>query len=238
MQQEVLIVADEAALAQKGAERVSAILREVGRLREFCSFVLAGGHTPAPVYQALALQPEVPWAYVRIFWGDERAVPPDDPLSNFRMAQKSLLEAVPVPSAQVYRIRGEDPIEEAAAGYQALLQRVFGGAPRFDVVLLGVGEDGHVASLFPGHPALEETRRLVVPVEGERITPPRVSLTLTALNGAERILLLVAGSRKAEAVRLAFAGGPASLPVQQVRPRGSLVWILDRAAASKLQVRP
>lgn len=234
MRQEVALVADEAALAREGAKRVAAILRHVIDTQGSCAFVLAGGHTPTALYQALAVEPDIAWADVQIFWGDERAVPPDDALSNYRMARESLLSRVPVPAAQVHRIRGEDPPEETAAAYDALLRRLFRGLPQFDLVLLGMGEDGHVASLFPGHPALHETRKLVVPVIGEHIDPPRITLTLPALNGAERVMLLVSGARKTEALRLALSGGPASLPVQWVRPRGSLLWLLDAAAGSRL----
>lgn len=234
MQQEVAVVADDAALAQEGATRVAAIVRDAVRVRGVCTLVLAGGHTPPAMYRALAARPNVSWTHVQVFWGDERAVPPDDPLSNYRMARESLLSAISAPLSQVHRIRGEDPIEAAAAAYEALVRGYFGGPPQWDLVLLGMGEDGHVASLFPGHAALTEARRLVVPVTGERINPSRITLTLPALNAAETVLLVVSGSRKAEIVRIALASRSGSLPVQQIRPRGRLLWMLDRAAAAKL----
>jgi len=181
---------------------------------------LAGGRTPRDVHVRLAVE-EYDWAATHVFFGDERCVPPDHPDSNFRMANEALLSKV---EAQVHRMRGETC---DAAGYEEELRTVFTtGLPAFDLVFLGLGADGHTASLFPGDPALEETRRLVARVE--RPDHPRLTLTLPVLSAAKLAVFLVAGAEKREALRRLLAGE--DLPAGRVTAR-RVVIIADAAAA-------
>jgi len=200
---------------------------------------LAGGATPRRTYQRLA-EPDghegVPWERVLLFFGDERCVPPDHPDSNHRMVREALLARLPVPAANVFRMAGEaqDP-DQAAAAYEAELRQELGPAPRLDLVLLGMGADGHVASLFPGSPALAESRRLVCAAAGPRPGERRLTLTLPAINAAAGVLFLVTGEDKAGLVAEVLAGGRSDLPVARVRPDGEVHWLLDRAAASRIR---
>lgn len=233
----VHVAADEAATVAALAERVVAEIAAAIGARGRCRLALAGGSTPRPLYDRLAagLGGPVDWAAVEIFFGDERCVPPEDPASNYRMAREALLDRVAVPEAQIHRIEGERPPEEAAAAYAGRL-----GLAPLDVVLLGLGEDGHTASLFPGTPGLrQETRPVVVTVSP---APPaaRISLSLRALCAARCALFLATGARKAapfarvaaEAAREAAGGAPADLPAAMVRPAGGAPgFYLDAAAA-------
>ncbi len=169
-----------------------------------------------------------------MFFVDERCVPPGDPRSNYGMARSALLSKVPIPDAQVFRIRGEQGGPAAAGAYARAITRAVGTRPRFDLVLLGLGEDGHAASLFPGSAALEENALPVVPVPG---APPRVTLTLPVLNAAGSVLFLVSGRAKSRVLQ-AVLSGRSSLPAARIRPeRGRQLWMVDRAAASRLSVR-
>jgi len=239
------VVPDAAALAGMAAERIAKLAEEaVARAGRF-TVALAGGATPKGLYALLATEPyraRVPWGQAEIFWGDERWVPPEHPESNYRMAAEALLRHVPIRPGQIHRMRGEDPDPgRAAAEYEALLRETFGVAPgvppRLDLVLLGLGADGHTASLFPGSPALRETERLAVAVFVERLGARRLTLTLPVLNEAAAILFLVAGGDKASVLRTVLevpeAAGP--LPARLVCPReGSVTWLVDAAAASRL----
>ena len=209
-----------------------------------CCIALAGGATPRLLYTLLA-QPnriaQIDWSRVQVYWGDERCVPPDDPESNYLMAWQAFLDQVPLPAENVHRILGELEPEQAVQRYAIELQHAFPGAtyPRFDLVLLGLGEDGHTASLFPGSPALSETKRWVVSVE-HRIPPPplvtRISLTLPVLNSAAIVFFLVSGSGKAGILSevLQNQANSGQLPAQRVRPNsGRLVWAVDRSAAGE-----
>lgn len=205
--------------------------------------VLSGGTTPNRMYELLAAQPlrdKVDWARVHIFWSDERCVPPEDPRSNFGMARGALLSHIPIDESNIHRVRGELPAPAAAADYQADLERYFGGGEcRFDLVLLGLGDDGHTASLFPGSTALLERRLWVVKAAPPSPGPDRVSLTFPALNVAACVMFMVSGSEKAEMVSRVltdFSSPP--LPAQLVAPRrGELRWMLDRQAAAKIDPR-
>jgi len=209
-----------------------------------CTWVLTGGTTPVAAYRRLAahdLRAGIEWERVRVAMGDERCVPVDDPESNWGQASAALLDHVPVPEANRLRPRGEAPAEVAAAEYEARLRelpRGPAGLPRLDLVWLGVGPDGHCLSLFPGRPELAVRDRLAVAVHGAPKPPPdRVSLTLVALAGAERLLVLAAGKEKAAAVAGARAGDaelPIALAVAAVEGAGGTVtWLLDRAAAGR-----
>jgi 6-phosphogluconolactonase len=182
----------------------------------------------------------VPWDRTLVFFGDERCVPPDHAESNYRLANESLLSKVGVSAEQVYRMRGEaDDPEEAAAEYARTLSEVFqlrrGGVPSFDVVLLGIGLDGHTASLFPGSPAAREIFRTVVAVHAAAARiPQRLTLTIPTFNAASRVMFLISGAEKAKVVKAALTGG-AIMPASMIRPaEGTLTWIVDRAAASLL----
>jgi len=208
---------------------------------------LSGGRTPEALYTLLATAPfatKIPWDRVHLFWGDERCVPPDNRESNYRLARERLLDHVPVPPANVHRIRGEmDPVE-AAVLYEGLLHAFFGQrgelCPAFDVVLLGLGEDGHTASLFPGSPAIRESLRRVSAQYVDAQKGWRITLTPPAINAARVVAFLVSGKGKADAVRDVLEGPfrPGTLPAQAIRPsRGELRWMLDRAAAQLLKPR-
>jgi 6-phosphogluconolactonase len=239
----VTIVPDADALAEAAARLIADTAAEAIDARGRFMWALAGGATPRATYAKLALPPfreRVGWRHTWVFFGDERAVPPDHPDSNYRMAHETLLSRVPIPAAQVLRIRGEaGDLEVAAAEYARALAEAFGTRrgelPRFDLVLLGLGIDGHTASLFPGSPVVREVFRAVAAVHvAAAEIPQRLTLTLPVLNAAARVVFLVAGPEKAKVVKAVF-GERASLPGTMVRPAdGELVWLLDRAAAAQL----
>jgi 6-phosphogluconolactonase len=208
-----------------------------GRFAVCCS----GGSTPKRLYQRLA-EPDVmarfPWHRVHWFWGDERFVPHDHPDSNYGMTRAALLSRVPVPPDNIHAVPTEGLTPEQAAGaYDRTLRDFYGAArpeparPLFDVVLLGIGDDGHTASLFPGQPALDETRRWVVAVLGAR-AEARITLTFPALDSARDAIFLAVGAKKRDVVQRARAGDRA-LPSARIKPRGTLCWFVDRFAASQ-----
>ncbi len=204
------------------AEAISALVERFGA----CSVALAGGSTPRATYALLAQRDDVPWDKLSIYFGDERCVPPDHPESNYRMAREALLDHVPIPADQIHRMEGEDPDRDAAADrYAARLPE------RLDVVLLGVGEDAHTASLFPGGDAVRETQRRVVPVLGPKPPPWRLTLTPPTLEAARHLVVLAAGAGKRAPVQAALNFDPVDLdryPIQLAR-RG--FFLLDEAAA-------
>jgi 6-phosphogluconolactonase len=243
---DLLVVADQAALAQEAAKRVVAIAEEaVARCGRF-TVALSGGSTPKRLYSLLADEPyrtRLPWRETHIFWGDERAVPPDHPDSNFGMARATLLSRVPIPANQVHRMQAERAdLDEAAGEYQAEIAKTFAAQPpdeppAFDLILLGLGTDGHTASLFPYTRALRETRRWVAPNYIPTLKANRLTLTTPILNRASMILFLISGIEKAAAFQAVLQGPPAPerLPAQLIRPiAGRLVWLIDQAAASRL----
>lgn len=198
---------------------------------ETISVALSGGSTPVPVYERLAREPELPWARTRIFFADERAVPPDDPASNYKLAVDTLLARVPVSAEQVYRMEAERPdIDVAAAAYDQVLPS------RLDLLILGIGEDGHTASLFPGEPTLSERTRRVLPVRAPIEPAQRMTITPPVIQLARLVILLASGRSKAGAIHKAFAeGARASLCPARLARRG--VWILDRDAIAQLPNR-
>jgi len=238
----LMLVDDGPALADAAARAIAeaavAAVADHGRF----TFVLAGGGTPRDTYMRLAAPPlvdAVPWDKTLVFFGDERCVPPDHAESNYRMASEALLSKVGMSPERVYRMRGEADPEEAAADYARTLATVFqtkrGGVPRFDLVLLGLGLDGHAASLFPGSPASKEIFRTVVAVHAAAARiPQRLTLTIPTLNAAARVIFLISGAEKAKVVKATLTDG-AILPGSMIRPTdGVLTWIVDRAAASLL----
>jgi len=225
-----LSIVETAELPARAAEKIANILRgaveETGR----ACFAVAGGTTPRAVHEALASLPDVPWQHVHVFFGDERAVPPDHPDSNYRMAKESLFDRVAIPLTHIHRPEAERAERDAAArAYEAILPKAL------DLVILGIGEDGHTASLFPGSPAMNERQRLCIPVIGPKPPPERLTLTPPALEAARALLMLAVGAGKAEPVARALFGAwdPAGTPAQLAR-RGT--WFLDRAAATQLPV--
>jgi 6-phosphogluconolactonase len=226
------------AAADLFAERVARAVADHGR----SAVLLAGGETPCRTYKLLAEKPlrdKVPWGGLHLFWGDERSVPPDDPRSNSRMIHRALLDLVPVPAGQVHPIPGDRDPRQAADEYEELLRRFFAGAvPRFDLVLLGLGDDGHTASLFPDSQVLEERKRWASATRraGEEIC--RVTLTPTLINQADLVIFLVAGDDKATILRevLEDHPDPRSRPARMIMPeQGELRWLVDQSAARLLR---
>jgi 6-phosphogluconolactonase len=236
---ERVVLPDPAAVAARAAELVADAARRAAEARGRFVVALAGGGTPRAAYERLAGASPMPWAATHVWFGDERCVPPDHADSNYRMAREALLARVPVPEQQVTRIEGERAPADAADRYDALLRgdaTAHAGAAgaAFDLVLLGVGPDGHTASLFPGGEALHESERWAVAVPApERVGPhvPRVTLTPPALGRAREVLVLVTGAEKRGAAAAALAGGDDAPPAGRVRGRERTVWLLDAAAA-------
>jgi 6-phosphogluconolactonase len=228
---------DAASLARAAAEHLTNLATEAMTARGRFVVALSGGSTPRTTYTLLATErftTRVDWSRVHIFWSDERCVPPDHPDSNYRMARETLLDKISIPAENVHRIRGELPHDEAAAAYQAELEAVLGVNGWFDLVLLGMGEDGHIASLFPGTTALEEHERPVVAVYMERLRAWRITLTLPLINAARHVLFLVSGAAKAPTLARIHAGE--RLPASLVQPvQGQLTWLVDMAAAGRLK---
>jgi len=201
---------------------------------------LAGGQTPRSFYACLAKEPyrtSVPWAKVWVFWGDERCVPKEHPESNFKMAAESLLNFVPIPSSHVFRMRGEDPPPIAARDYQQILKNTFGDAPwpEFDLILLGLGSDGHTASLMPDTPALMDGDRWVVGNVVRSLQTVRITLTLPVINHAKHIWFLTTGAKKSQAFAKAQEGPDSSCPASLVKPEsGELRWYVDKAVVEKV----
>lgn len=197
---------------------------------------LAGGSTPKALYELLAVEyrDALDWNGVHAFFGDERTVPPDHEDSNYRMAREALLSHVPVGS--VHRMRGEMEPREAAALYEKELEEFFGGPPVLDLVLLGIGEDGHTASLFPDTPALDARDRWAVENPVEKLNTTRLTLTVPAVDAARKVAFLVAGEGKAEALEEILEGdaNPHKYPAKLVRPEAEVAWMVDRAAARLL----
>lgn len=229
-------------LALAAAERFVEYSNELLDMTERSSVALAGGNTPRRVYELLATErfkKRVEWPQVYLFFGDERCVPPEHPDSNYAMAYEALISRVPIPAKNVHRIIGEGNANENALAYENQLRTFFAGLtwPRFDLVLLGMGEDGHTASLFPGSAALRETSRWVSPTRNEQSGQERITLTLPVFNQARRIMVLVTGKKKAQRLKEVLRPQPGSeqLPVQAITPiKGMLEWLADAEAASLL----
>ena len=250
MAHELRIAEDEAEMFRAAAEEITARAAAAAGERGRFTLALSGGATPHGLYALLAREDapyraRMPWGRTHFFWGDERAVPRDHPERNDRMAREAMLSRVPVPEENIHPIRGElaDP-RSAAEEYEALLRSFFGlsafQAPPFDLVLLGLGADGHTASLFPGSDLLREASRLVAAAWVERLGSWRITLTPRAIGGAARVVFLVGGASKARALREALEGRDRSEPVpaRAIRPEsGAVLWIVDRAAADRLTAR-
>ncbi len=232
---------DPDGLARAVAEHVAARAAEVIAASGRFTVALAGGSTPKAAYRLLATDAfarRVDWARVHVLWSDERCVPPDDPRSNYRMAREALLDRVPIPPDNIHRIHGEDDPPGAAAAYERLLGDLLGGDRGLDLILLGMGDDGHTASLFPGQPAVRETARWVVADYIAAADMWRITLTPVTINAARDVSFIVSGAGKAERLRDVLEGPfvPERLPAQVVDPtHGRLTWLVDEAAASQLR---
>jgi len=232
MTQPSVVVAGNADYPRVAAEEILQEIESAVELNGRCSIALAGGSTPEPVYRELArpaMAERLPWGLLDVFFSDERCVPPDHPDSNYRMAWNTLLHGSPLEPGQIHRMKGEwQDHDAAAAEYQSVLP------PRIDVLLLGMGEDGHTASIFPGSPAIDERTRLVVAVRSPRPPEWRITLTPPAIEKAGTVMVLASGCRKAPMVARAIRGSfdPINVPVQLALAG---VWLLDRDAASEIE---
>ncbi|HEX9442727.1 MAG TPA: 6-phosphogluconolactonase [Candidatus Binatia bacterium] len=242
---EKIVCRDLADLSRRAAAEFVRVTRGAAARSGRSAVALSGGSTPKALYALLAgpeFSPQIPWSEVHFFWGDERAVPPDHPDSNYRMAYETLLSKAPVPPENIHRIEAERPPEAAAAAYEQTIREFFRLAatdwPRFDLILLGLGDDGHTASLFPDNPALSEERRLAVATYVEKLGAHRITLTLPVLNHAANVFFLAAGKSKAAVLADVLRPGPGErLPAGRVDPAdGRLVWFMDQAAAAFLPV--
>lgn len=248
MRRHLRVFPDPDTLAVAGAELFCELGGEAIGQRGRFAVALAGGSTPRAMFQLLAVEPHrsaIDWSTLQVFWSDERAVPPDDAQSNYRMAREALLERVPVPPGQIHRMPADTAsLTAAAAEYAAEIQDVLGNgpadAPWFDLIMLGMGDDGHTASLFPETEALDAHDRIVAPNYVPKLDAHRMTFTPKLINAAANVLFLIAGTGKAGALQAVLEGPrqPRRYPSQLVAPRdGALYWYIDRAAASKLQHR-
>jgi 6-phosphogluconolactonase len=238
----ITVFPDNRSFVDGSAAFIASIAAEAIAERGRCVIALAGGSTPRPIYARLAVAdhaPQIEWSGVHVFFGDERCVPPDDPQSNYRMAREALLDHVPLPQANVHRMRGEDDPALAALAYELDVQRLFRSAatPRFDLICLGMGDNGHTASLFPGTAALREQARWVLPQYVEVMHSWRLTLTVPLINAARHVAFLVEGAAKAETLWRVLEGPyePDVLPAQLIQPiDGQLHWVVDASAATRL----
>jgi 6-phosphogluconolactonase len=243
---DVFVFPDAASLTRRAADEFLKSVNEAVAEKGSFTIALAGGSTPKALYSLLTEDPayssKIPWNQIRFFFGDERHAPPDSPESNFHMANQTLFSKGLVKPEQITRIRGEyDDTEKAALEYEQALRAYFklrdGEYPRFDLVLLGMGEEGHTLSLFPGTKALHATNRIVVRNWVGKLYTERITLTVPAANQAKRVMFSVTREDKALALKAVLEGPyePEQLPAQFIQPvNGSLLWLVDQAAASKL----
>ena len=239
---DVRILPDSEHLASAVAEHFVALAGEAIAARGLFSVALSGGSTPLAAYALLATGEyavRVDWGRIHVFWGDERCVPPDHVDSNYRMAREALLDNVSVPQQHVHRLRGGACPRDVAVLYEVELRKIFrAGVPRFDLILLGLGQDGHTASLFPGAEVLDEQRRWVVAHYVDSVQGWRVTLSPLVINAARNVTFIVSGADKSDVVREVLEGPsqPYLLPAQLVKPdEGHLLWLLDEEAAALLE---
>jgi len=248
VKREIRILPDGAAIARRAAQEfVQAAARAVREKGSF-NVALAGGSTPKALYSLLVNDPtlrsQVPWDKIRLFFGDERHVPPDHPDSNFRMATEAMISKAPLKPEQVTRIKGEYPdAEQAALEYEKALREYFrlkdGEYPRFDLVLAGMGNEGHTLSLFPGTKALHADRRVTVRNWVGKLYAERITLTAPAASNAAQVIFMVKGADKAPALKAVLEGPfePEQLPAQWLQPKnGKLLWLVDAAAGGMLSI--
>jgi 6-phosphogluconolactonase len=240
----IQVFPDLEAVSRAAAELVVKEIREAVKDHGQFILVLSGGHTPRRLYELLSGDPfrdQISWDRVHVFWGDERCVPPDDPRSNERMAREALLNHVPIPHLQIHSVHCTRRVREATVEYEALLRSFFKDrVPRFDFVLLGLGEDGHTASLFPNTHVLDEHERWVAEVYPAKQDLYRITLTTPIINQAAMVAFLVSGASKARILHEVLEGPfePSRLPAQLIRPTsGKLLWLVDEESAALLTKR-
>jgi 6-phosphogluconolactonase len=238
----IFIKRDISEMSATGADILISSAKDDVLKRGRFTLAVSGGSSPRPLYRLLAEEPYVrkmPWSKTHIFWVDERCVPDTDPASNYGTAERDLLDKVSIPKSQVHPMHGSDPPEKGAHDYQNELKTFFHpekkNRPVFDLVVLGIGTDGHTASLFPGLPALDEKEKWVVAVKGGDPDVHRLTLTLPVLNAARRLVFIASGQKKAEIIKEVFTGGQPHQPARRIRPAsGELIWLMDRKAAALL----
>ncbi|GHO95557.1 6-phosphogluconolactonase [Reticulibacter mediterranei] len=242
----IAIYPDTNILSHEAAQHIVRVAQESIVTHGRFTLALSGGNTPKKLYGLLASEPyvsQIDWNLVEIFWSDERCVSPDSPDSNYHMAQEVFLSKVPIPANQIHRTPADEADRDAASeAYAREMRNVFGtnGVPKFDLIQLGMGPEGHTASLFPHQASLHEQQRLVMPVSVPKPPPARLTFTPPLLNAAAHILFLVTGADKEEAVQAVLEGDhqPDEYPAQIVQPsQGEVTWMLDTAAAAKLKKR-
>jgi 6-phosphogluconolactonase len=230
-------------LSRDAAQYVVRLAAESIAMHGRFTIALSGGTTPKRLYALLGDEPyrgQIDWTRVEIFWSDERCVPPDSADSNYLLAQQVLLSKIPAAASQIHRMPADEGDRDAASeAYTEEMRRVFAtdGIPNFDLIQLGMGPEGHTASLFPHQASLHEQQRLVMPVIVPKPPPPRLTFTPLILNAARHVLFLITGSEKADAIQAVLEGeyNPDEYPAQIVGPtNGEVVWMLDQGAASKL----
>jgi len=248
VEREIRILADGAAIAKRAAQEFIQAATVAAREKGAFSVSLAGGKTPKALYSLLvtdpALRSQVPWDKIQLFFGDERHVPPDHPDSNFRMATEAMISKSPMKPEQVTRIKGEYPdAGQAALEYEKALREYFklkdGEYPRFDLVLVGMGNEGHTLSLFPGTKALHADGRIAVRNWVGKLYAERITLTAPAASNAVQVIFMVTGADKAPALKAVLEGPfePEQLPAQLLQPKnGKLLWLVDAAAGSMLSI--
>jgi len=237
----IRVLNDYEHLSQAAADMFMDISRRAIDSHGHFNVVLSGGYTPQRLYEILANSPYregIHWEDVNIFWSDERCVPPDDPCSNFGNARETLLSYVPISEDHLHPIHGELPADQAAAEYETDLRDFFKNQPPvFDLILLGLGDNAHTASLFPHTPVLDERSRWVEAVQMDKKSLDRVTLTAPIINQAQEVIFLVSGAEKAAALQKVLEGTyhPHQYPAQLIRPNGAHpTWLVDKAAAHKL----
>ncbi|HEX8368245.1 MAG TPA: 6-phosphogluconolactonase [Pyrinomonadaceae bacterium] len=236
---EVEIFPNGAALNEAAARLIVKIAAETLQAKDKFSIALAGGSTPEALYKLLAsgeFKNRIDWTKTLVFFGDERCVAPEDAESNYRMANAALLSRVPLPAENVFRLRGEIEAEKAAFEYEETIRKTLGKNARFDLILLGIGEDGHTASLFPRTEALSETEKLVTANFVEKLNANRLTLTFRAINSAKNILFLVTGAKKAAMIKKVLSAETIDLPSSLIKPEnGNCRWFLDKEAAGLIE---
>lgn len=242
---EIVRLATPEAVAEEAARRWVQVARSAAAERGQFSIALSGGSTPIVLYELMRSEPwrsEVPWDQTFVFWGDERRVRTSSTDSNYRMAREAFLDHVPIPSEHIFRMPGEGLASSDARSYDQKIRRHFNLGlqdwPRFDLFLLGMGSDGHVASVFPGTRAVSDRSNMVLAYEVPQLHVERITLTLPAINHARNVLILVMGQEKAETLARVLRGPtmPSTYPAQAVQPMdGTLVWLVDAAAYSGVE---
>ena len=239
---EKIITADAEQLAAKGAEIIRETAKEAVARQGYFAVALSGGSTPRAMHRLLARSPcliDIPWQQTHVFMVDERMVDFEHPDSNFGMAQKDFLDQIPLPQKQIHPMPAMARPEAAAVLYQTELETFFRASgltePVFDLIILGIGQDGHIASLFPGQPIIEDPNRWVLSVKGGQPDVGRLTLNYHVLNSTKHILFIASGNRKAAIVQALLAGRQFNLPAEKIRPlNGKVTWLLDQEAAALL----